>query len=103
MKRIINPYKRPGQIENSNLLQKKNKMYIKDDLIEHFDYEGVSDEVWKYLYAWYSSDWVIVRYTRKDRGNADQVYIDLYPEKKSLTEFLLQVNDRQNQEYLEKE
>lgn len=35
-----------------------NNMYLflKDDLIEHFDLEAVSAEVWQHLKAWYDCD-----------------------------------------------
>lgn len=39
--------------------QNMNNLYLilKDDLIEHFDYEAVSQSVWQYLKAWYGCDY----------------------------------------------
>jgi hypothetical protein len=51
---------------------------LKDDLIEHHDYEAVSQNLWKYISSWYSFDYVISRYLSYD-GNTDKTYLDLYP------------------------
>ncbi len=37
-------------------------------------------EVWKLLYSWYSSDWTIVRFMKRDRTNAKAKVLELYPE-----------------------
>lgn len=56
-------------------------MHLKENLIEHFDFEAISTQVWRHLYAWYSSDWCILRYLRLDSSNKPNgVMIDLYPE-----------------------
>lgn len=54
---------------------------LKEDLIEHFDFIVVSTEVWKHLYSWYSSDWTVMRFLRRDKTNRKTFYLDLYPEK----------------------
>lgn len=59
-------------------------MFLKENIIEHFDYEAVSPDVWKHLYSWYSTDWCIMRYIKKDRVNRYALVLDLYPEKKSM-------------------
>jgi len=51
------------------LLKNGKSMNLKENIIEHFDYEAISPEVWKYLYSWYSADWCILRYLKKDRIN----------------------------------
>ena len=56
-------------------------MNLIENIVEHFDYEAVSPEVWKYLYSWYSSDWCIMRYLRRDKLNAYGLVLDMYPEK----------------------
>lgn len=35
-----------------------NNLYqcLKDDLIEHFDYETVDQQIWNYFKAWYGTD-----------------------------------------------
>ena len=58
-------------------------MHLKENLIEHFDYEAVTPEVWRHLYSWYSADWCIMRYVRKDFANKNGVFLDLYPESRS--------------------
>ncbi len=54
-------------------------MHLKENIIEHFDFEAVQQEVWRYLYSWYSADWCIMRNLRKDPLNS-AIYLDLYPE-----------------------
>lgn len=54
---------------------------LKDNLIEHFDFVAVSAEVWKHMYSWYSSDWTVVRFVKRDRTNKKSYYLDLYPER----------------------
>ena len=71
-------YSRPNHIENKNLLLEGNCMLLKPNLMEHHDYVCVSSEVWKYLYSWYSCDWSIVRYLKRNKSN-DTIYLDLYP------------------------
>ncbi len=55
-------------------------MNLKDNIVEHFDFEAVSPAVWKYLYSWYSSDWCIMRNLKRDRTTPNGVFLDLYPE-----------------------
>ena len=71
---LINIYCRP-------LLKEGKNTELKDNLIEHFDFVVVSCEVWKHLYSWYSSDWTIVRFVRRDKTNKKSYFLDLYPEK----------------------
>ena len=58
-------------------------LFLKDDLIEHFDYEAVSVEVWRHLKAWYECDVNLLRFIKRDNVNRNQVYLDLYPEKRA--------------------
>lgn len=44
-------------------------MNLKENIIEHFDYEAVSPDVWRHIYSWYSADWCIMRYIISDRVN----------------------------------
>lgn len=55
-------------------------MHLKDNIIEHFDYEAVTLMVWKHLYSWYSADWCILRFIRRDKANNYGLILDLYPE-----------------------
>ena len=47
--------------------------------MEHFDFIAVSAEVWMHLYSWYSSDWTVARFMKRDRANKKSYYLDLYP------------------------
>lgn len=55
-------------------------MNLKDNIVEHFDFEAVSPTVWRYLYSWYSADWCIMRFIKRDRVNQAGVFLELYPE-----------------------
>jgi DUSP domain len=55
-------------------------MNLKENLVEHFDFEAVSPAVWKYIYSWYSADWCIMRYLKRDKMNPLGAILDLYPE-----------------------
>ena len=52
---------------------------LKADLVDHFDYEAVSQPVWSHLYSWYSADYCVFRYMRKDRLSQCRLALDLYP------------------------
>ena len=79
-------YKRPAAIRNQHLLKNDNNshlyntqgsqklmnnmyLFLKDDLIEHFDLEAVSVEVWQHLRAWYDCDFPLLRFIKQDRVN----------------------------------
>ena len=63
---------------------------IKDDLVEHFDFMAVSCEVWKHLYSWYSADWTIMRFLKRDKTNKKAYYLDLYPEKTAVNKYMIE-------------
>lgn len=49
-------YKKPGQISISRLLESKSQdgeLTLRDDLMEHHDYEAVSPDIWNLLVAWH--------------------------------------------------
>jgi hypothetical protein len=76
-------YAKPSAVENASLLIKGNSMCLKPNLMEHHDYVGLPQEVWRHITAWYSADWTIVRFLKKDRLSQD-VFLDLYPSEVSL-------------------
>lgn len=61
------------------------RLKLRDNLLEHHDYEAVSKQVFRYLKKWYGVDYEIVRFLKKDPIDEDRVFLDLYPEKNSLT------------------
>ena len=91
-------YLKPGMIENADLLkdrsvvqrgrsmnQQMSNIYasLKEEVMEHFDFEAVPFEVWRYLKAWYSCDIALLRFLKRDRLlNRNQLFLELYPEKK---------------------
>jgi len=50
---------------------------LKENLIEHHDYEAVSVEVWKHLSSWYQFDIAIPRFLSYD-ARTDKTFLDLY-------------------------
>lgn len=90
--KVEEEYKKPGKIRNQPLLPDSN-MYqpnhmknlyisIKQNLIEHFDYEVVPADIWAYFKSWYDYDFAILRYVKRDNMNTDKLYLELYPEQK---------------------
>jgi hypothetical protein len=75
-------YQKPGKITNDELLKKGMSIFLKDNLVEHHDFVVVSPEVWKYLQSWYSSDWSIARYLKREKlgGGKKGWVLDLYPD-----------------------
>ncbi len=39
---------------------------LKDNLLEHYDYEAISKKVFTYLKAWYGIDHEIIRFLKYD-------------------------------------
>jgi hypothetical protein len=75
-------YEKPGRICNAGLLgqvRKGQKSRLRDEIIEHFDFEVVYPIVWKHFYSWYSADVQIVRSLKKDALNRHVMILDLYP------------------------
>lgn len=71
-------------------------MNLKENLVEHFDFEALTPAVWRYLYSWYSADWCIVRFLKRDKSNAYGAILDLYPE--NYTPIINQVEGDQTDE-----
>jgi hypothetical protein len=67
---IINRYKNPGKIINKGLCKISGKyegnILLRDDLIEHYDFEAVSHEIWKFLASWYQFDIALPRFISYD-------------------------------------
>jgi len=57
------------------------RIILKENLLEHHDYEAVSKNVFRYLKKWYGVDHEIVRFLKKDPLDDKKLYLDLYPEK----------------------
>mmetsp|Transcript_21511 Transcript_21511/g.20670 ORF Transcript_21511/g.20670 Transcript_21511/m.20670 type:complete len:142 (-) Transcript_21511:24-449(-) len=80
-------YEKPQIIVNEGIVDaKKHSVLLKENLIEHFDYESLTEEVWKHLYSWYSADYCIMRLLKRDKVNKKQYYLDLYPVMNAMTE-----------------
>jgi len=89
-KQAMQLYESPGRIENwyfyqylllFRVLIKPGKgNHLKPNLIEHFDYEAVTKDVWLRLNSWFSCDFAVCRLIRRDDLNRTRVFLDLYPE-----------------------
>jgi hypothetical protein len=69
-------YEKPKMIKNESLFD-GNTNRLKHDIVEHFDYQVVTEDVWKYLVSWYDCDFKICRRIIPD-GNC--LKLDLHPE-----------------------
>jgi len=79
-RRPFSVYESPGMITNKELLLDTKIIQLKENLIEHFDYEVVSKDVWQRLYSWFSADYCISRFLEKDNVNSKKIVLELYPE-----------------------
>jgi DUSP domain len=60
-------YDKPNKIENIHLLDSDLKLL--PSVVEHFDFEVVSFDVWQHFDSWYQSDHKICRRLVKDTMN----------------------------------
>ncbi len=87
----VNYYQRPDRIRNALLVKdlsqvainQINNVYfqLRENLMEHFDYEAVPFDLWRLFKAWYGCDVALLRFVKKDEVMA-QLFLDLYPEQK---------------------
>jgi hypothetical protein len=68
------------------LIEEKSSK-LKENLVEHFDFVVLTGEIWKYLYSWYSADFTIVRFLKRDKTNKKAYYLELYPDKNAKNNF----------------
>ena len=64
------------------IMQPGSSGWLRNPLLENYDYISVTDKVWRYLRAWYGCDAVIARLLVIDQGNPQRYVLDLYPTKK---------------------
>jgi hypothetical protein len=61
------------------LLESIKRLNLKEGLIEHYDFEAVSSQVWRHLFSWYQTDWSIARMMKKDKSTKKKLILNLYP------------------------
>ena len=54
----------PEKIKNNGLKKKLGSGKIREDLVEHYDYEKVTEEIWNHFNSWYGTDACIFRYIK---------------------------------------
>jgi len=81
-------YQRPGAISNITLIKQECLLLdveggyqLKENLLEHHDFEAFSEEIFKTLAGWYGCDFEIPKMLRVDPSQPNQVFLDLYPNK----------------------
>lgn len=83
-----NSYPKPGPIENNGLIKARpqisgcKSVQMKENLLEHFDYEVLPRLVFIQLKEWYGVDTIIVRHLKVDLTNPNSMQVDIYPELK---------------------
>jgi hypothetical protein len=84
-------YNKPGKIINKGLLKNdiildlgnmSADLELKDNLLEHHDYEALPQKIFDQLSRWYGSDFEIARPLRPDPFRDYKYYLELYPSKK---------------------
>ena len=71
----------PGEMNNSTLIDQNSnlkRILLKENLLEHHDYEAVPKNVFRYLKKWYGIDIEIVRLLKIDPLE-NKIYLELYP------------------------
>ena len=74
-------YKRPGPINNDSLHYNDSHL-LRNNLMEHYDFETVTPEVWRLLQAWYGIEFGLIPIIRPvcfDR-RSNRFFVDLYLE-----------------------
>ena len=71
-------YEKPGPIRNWPLLSRQDTKRLRANIVEHFDFQIVCPQVWRYLFSWYTCDHKVCRrFIKDDQGT---LRLDLYPE-----------------------
>ena len=70
--------------------------FLKDNLLEHHDYEAVSKEIYKNLKAWYNVDIDIIRFLKVDPLINGKLHLDIYPEKRRSSNSMEAFHSRRN-------
>jgi len=55
---------------------------LKENLLEHHDFEAVSKHVYFAFYQWYCCDFEITRMLKQDPSDPQKCFLDLYPDVK---------------------
>ena len=55
------------------------QLILKENLLEHLDYEAIPKHIYSHLKKWYGSDFEIIRFMKNDPVHKDQVFLELYP------------------------
>lgn len=83
-------YKRPGMVVNKDLVKQASlddpkaieyELDLKENLLEHHNYEAVSKQIFEVFLSWYGCDYEIFRVLRPNQFSDGKMYLDLYPSK----------------------
>lgn len=86
---------------NDNVIKKR--ICLKENILEHHDYETVSKNIFRYLKKWYGVDYEIVRLLKKDPLDEKKVYLDLYPEKHYVSKNVSKLKNNRSRNYSEED
>ena len=73
---VVTFYEKPKKIFNLKLLDSYGRLL--PNLVEHYDFVVVEQQIWKHLSRWYDFDQQICRRLIPDSGS--QLKLDLYPD-----------------------
>ena len=60
-------------------LKEAKCLILKENLLEHLDYEAVPRHIFILLRRWYGTDYEIMRSLKKEPTHKNQVFLELYP------------------------
>lgn len=62
-------------------LSKGEIFELKENLLEHHDFEAISRHIYFAFYQWYGCDFEITRILKRDPSDPTKCYLELYPSK----------------------
>jgi len=62
-------------------VSKSSDPELKDNLLEHHDFEAINSNVYEHLVNWYGCDYDIPKLLRPDPTHPNKLYLELYPKK----------------------
>ena len=81
VKNLIKSRSSPGEVKNFELIKSisGNSVELKENLLQHHDYEAVSEKIYSCFKDWYGVDHDIKRILKVDPANKKKLVLDLYP------------------------
>lgn len=66
-------------IEPECLKLPSSKIKLKENLLEHLDFEAIPKHIYLHLKKWYGTDYDIMRFLKKNPEDENMLFLELYP------------------------